>query len=400
MKSVKFNSVVTVALLFFILIPVNRTGAIPAFARKYQISCQVCHSPAPNLKPFGNEFAGSGYRMTEFESPRYFIQTGDEKLSLLRELPLAIRIDGVGTYNFGKSKAIDFATLSGVKLLSGGEISDKLSYYMYFFMSEGGEIVGVEDAFLTYSDLFGTGLNISAGQFQVCDPFYKRELRLTLEDIAILKAVPGQSTASLTYDRGVMLDYAIPKLNTSLVAEFVNGNGLSIGGEEFIFDKDTYKNIMGIISQPLGKFVNIGFMGYSGRERMFSGLSYYYSNVRLFGPILKLDFDQHLMVNAQYIRRMDSQVNGDGPADFLDDVVTQGGYVEAIYAPKGDMSKFYLTGLLNKVESDFSSLDYMSATLNFSYVLRRNVRLITEYTWLDSEEGKYGRLSCGFMAAF
>ncbi len=390
----------TIVLIITSIIIPPQISAIPAFARKYQISCQVCHSPAPNLKPFGDDFAGNGYRMTEYESPRYFIPTGDDKLSLLRELPVAIRLDGAVTYNFGKNKTADFATLSGVKLLSGGELSDKLSYYMYFFMSEGGEIVGVEDAFLTYSDLFGSGINISAGQFQLCDPFYKRELRLTIEDLAILTAVPGQSTASLTYDRGLMIDYSIPRLNTTLVGEVSNGNGLSIGGEEFIFDKDSYKNLTGILLQPLGKYISLGFMGYAGRERNFSGLNNYYSDVRLFGPILNLDFDQHFMVNVQYIRRMDSQVFDVDAVAFINDNVTQGGYLEARYAPKGDMSKYYITGLLNWVESDYDPLNYKSATLNFSYVLRRNVRLLAEYTYVDADEGKYGKLSCGFMAAF
>ncbi len=390
----------TVVLLVVVFVFQDETSAIPAFARKYQISCQVCHSPVPNLKPFGNQFADNGYRLTEYESPRYFIETGDDKLSLLRELPVAIRLDGIATYNFGQNKSIDFATLSGVKLLSGGELSKKLSYYMYFFMSEGGEIVGIEDAFLTYSDLFGAGLNISVGQFQLCDPFYKRELRLTLEDLAILKAVPGQSTASLTYDRGLMLNYAIPVINTGIVAEISNGNGLSIGGEEFIFDKDSYKNVLGYISQPVGSAVNIGFMGYFGKERMFSGVQYYTSDIIMFGPVLKLDFNQHLMINTQYIRRMDSQVYDSDAASLSPDNITQGGYFEAIFAPKADMSKFYLTCLLNIVESDYSVLDYKSATLNLSYVLRRNIRMLGEYTYLDSEEGKYGRLSCGFVAAF
>ena len=400
MKRDKLLIPLTVFLLFSILFSSSDTQAIPAFARKYQISCQVCHSPAPVLKPFGEEFAANGYRMTEFESPRYYIEAGDDKLSLLRELPLAIRLDGAVTYNFGKDRTIDFATLSGVKLLSGGEISDKLSYYMYFFMSEGGEIVGVEDAFLTYRDLFGSGLNISAGQFQLCDPFYKRELRLTLEDLAILKAMPGQSTASLTYDRGVMFDYSLPGINTSLVAEISNGNGLSIGGEAFLFDKDSFKNFTGIISQPLGKSVNIGFLGYAGRERLFSGISYYYSDIRLFGPILKLDFDQYFMVNIQYIKRMDSAVFDEEADAYIIDNITQGGYIEARYAPKGDMSKLYITGLLNQVDSDYALLNYKSATVNLSYVLRRNVRLITEFTYLDGEDGKYGKLGCGFMAAF
>jgi len=395
------NKLFRIIIPFFALMIVlpQTINAIPAFARKYQVSCQVCHSPAPHLKPFGNDFAGAGYRLTEYESPRYFIPTGDEKLSLLREVPLAIRIDGVGTYNFGHSKTVDFATLSGVKLLSGGELSDKLSYYMYFFMSEGGDIVGVEDAFLTYSDLFGSGLNISVGQFQTCDPYYKRELRLTLEDLAILKAVPGQSTASLTYDRGVILDYSVPKLSTNIVAEIINGNGLSTGGEEFLFDKDTYKNITGMISQPIVKGLKIGVMGYFGKERMYEGTNPYYSNVNIFGPIINLDFDQHLMINAQYIRRMDSNVYDEEALLFSNDVVTQGGYLEAIYAPKGDMSKLYLTGLLNWVDSDYNQLNYKSATASLSYVLRRNVRLVSEYTYLKGEE-EYGKFSLGFVAAF
>jgi hypothetical protein len=384
--------------ILILMLP-EHSRAIPAFARKYQISCQVCHSPAPHLKPFGEEFAGNGFRLTEYESPRYYIQAGDEQLSLLREIPFAIRLEGFGTYNFGHNKTADFGTLSGVKLLSGGELSDKLSYYMYFFMSEGGEIVGLEDAFLTYSDLFGTGINISAGQFQVCDPFYKRELRLTLEDLAILTSVPGQSTAALTYDRGIIADYSIPKLNTDIVVEVVNGNGLSIGGEEFVFDKDSYKNVMGVINQPLGKALSIGFMGYKARERMIENMSYYYSDVRMFGPILKLDFNQRLMINMQYIKRTDSEVYDEDAMDLIGSVDTQGAYLEAIYAPKGDMSKSYLTGLLNWVDSDYEPLNYKSATLNYAYLLRRNVRLVSELTWLEQEE-KYARFSLGFVAAF
>ena len=128
--------------------------------------------------------------------------------------------------------------------------------------------------------------------------------------------------------------------------------------------------------------------------------SYYFSDVRLFGPILNLDFDQHFMVNVQYVKRMDSQVYDVEAAAYIDDNLTQGGYLEARYAPKGDMSKFYITSLLNWVESDYDPLNYKSATLNLSYVLRRNVRLLAEYSYVDSEEGKYGKLSCGFMAAF
>ena len=206
--------------------PSQTSKAIPAFARKYQISCQVCHSPVARLKPFGETFAGDGYRLTQYESPRYFIQTGDDKLSLLRELPLAVRVDGMVSTDFGRTGKVDFGTPLILKFMSGGELSEKLSYYFYFLMSEAGEMVGIEDAFLMYHDLLGTGVNITIGQFQVCDPMYKRELRLTLEDTRILTTAPGNSGELLTYDRGIMFDYEIPKLKTQFVAEILNGNGI------------------------------------------------------------------------------------------------------------------------------------------------------------------------------
>ena len=153
------------------LLSINNSDAIPAFARKYQISCQVCHSPAmPRLKAFGDEFAGNGFRMTEYESPRHFIETGDDRLSLFRELPVAIRIDGYGTYNFADQEKTDIAAPFVMKILSGGEISDKLSYYFYFLFSERGEIAGLEDALLVYTDFLGTGINLTLGQFAVSDP--------------------------------------------------------------------------------------------------------------------------------------------------------------------------------------------------------------------------------------
>jgi len=152
-------------LAILLMIPMRSVNSMPAFARKYQISCQVCHSPIPRLKPFGEEFAGNGFRMTEFESPRYFIPAGDDRLSLLRELPLAIRFDGLATLNFGNKKAFDLGTPFGLKIISGGELTDHLSYYFYFYLNERGEISGVEDALLIYNNLFGSGINVSLGQW-------------------------------------------------------------------------------------------------------------------------------------------------------------------------------------------------------------------------------------------
>src|SRR3546814_13507529 len=47
---------------------------------------------------------------------------------------------------------------------------------------ERGEVAGLEDAYLQFNDVLGSGVDVIAGQFQVSDPLFKRELRLEYED--------------------------------------------------------------------------------------------------------------------------------------------------------------------------------------------------------------------------
>jgi len=394
-----FYSVTIIAIFLGSMLPEKRCNAIPAFARKYQISCQVCHAPAmPRLKGFGEEFANNGFRLKEYESPRYFVPTGDDRLSLFRELPLAFRLDGFASYNFNKEEKTDFASPFILKILSGGELSDKLSYYFYFLMNEKGSIVGVEDAFLMYSNLFKTGVNFFIGQFQASDPLFKSELRYTLEPYKIYGAAPGSSTVSLKYERGIMLEKAFSS-GTSLLAEVVNGSGLGEAGENNVFDKDKHKNVMLRFSQSLGKKISIGAFGYVGKEDLADTIGLFTSKMTMFGPDLKINFDDKFIFNVQYLTRTDSDVFIELDGSKHKDVKTQGGFGEVIYSPKGDMSKWYLMGLFNWVDSDLKTLDYKAITLHAGYLVRRNFRFITEYTWQFSGNS-YGKINAGFVAAF
>ncbi|NNK47612.1 MAG: hypothetical protein HKP01_01925, partial [Gemmatimonadetes bacterium] len=163
---------------------------IPAFARKYGFSCSVCHAPMPRLTEFGNTFAGNGFQISSQEEPRDTIDTGDPLLRLMKDVPLAIRFDGYAQANtLGDSDAVsnDLSFPWGIKLLSGGPIANNVSYYIYFFLSERGEIAGLEDAYLQFTDVWSSGVSIMAGQFQVSDPMFKRELRLTFEDYMLYR---------------------------------------------------------------------------------------------------------------------------------------------------------------------------------------------------------------------
>ncbi len=399
MKSFKYSKFALIPVILFFLFPARHVDAIPAFARKYQISCQVCHSPAlPRLKPFGDEFAGNGFRLTEYESPRYFIQTGDDKLSLFRELPLAIRMDGFASYNFGNQGTSDFGAPFVLKILSGGEISDKLSYYFYFLFNERGSVAGVEDAFVMYHDFLGSGMNFYVGQFQVSDPLFKGELRYTLEPYKIYSAAPGSSSIDLKYDRGIIFEKDF-KTGTTLVGEIVNGCGIGEANDLYLFDKDKYKNFMLRINQSISKYISIGIFGYTGKEVVSGPFSVTDSEIKMFGPDLTIDIDEKLIINAQYVRRIDSRVFMGTPSTVENDVMTSGVFTEIIYAPKGDMSKWYLTGLFNWVESDYDDLDYTSATLHAGYLLRRNMRVVGEFTQVTNPVS-YGKVNVGIITAF
>ena len=401
MKNYSHIKLAFLTLTIYLFFPANYAEAIPAFARKYQISCQVCHSPAmPRLKGFGEEFAGNGFRLTEYESPRHFIETGDDRLSLFREVPLAFRIDGFVSYNFDNAGASDLAAPFVLKILSGGELSNKLSYYFYFLLNERGRIAGVEDAFLMYHDFLGTGINLYAGQFQVSDPLFKGELRFTLEPYKIYGASPGNSTANLKYDKGILFEKDF-STGTGIVGEIVNGAGIEETEGGYLFDKDKYKNFMFKIFQSIGDKITVGFFGYTGKEVVNDGLPVVTtSEVRMFGPDITIDFEERVIINLQYIKRTDSRVFiGGMPALYQSDVKTNGGFAEIIVSPRGDMSNWYLTGLFNWVESDYTPLDYTSATLHAGYMLRRNLRVVGEYTHQFSGVS-HGRVSAGFITAF
>ena len=243
----------------------------PAFARKYGYSCEVCHAPVPRLKAFGEEFMDNGYRIPDKEPPRATVDTGDRDPSppartaaghALRRLFVVL----------SRTRAVksDFQTPVAMKILSGGNISEHISYYTYFLMTEDSKIVGLEDTYLYFHDLFGTPLSFSFGQFRVTDPIKPAETRLTFENYTIYKFRVGASKINLSYDRGIMAGYGT-NFGMDFVLEVVNGNGIE---EQDIFDSDKYKSFVYRAAQSFWKDnIRIGVLGYTGKEDGEGGLT-------------------------------------------------------------------------------------------------------------------------------
>lgn len=364
-------------------------SAIPAFARKYDMTCMTCHAPIPKLKAYGEEFAGNGFQLADKEAPRFLRETGDDELLLMRELPLALRLEGYGRWQPQDAGRSDFETPYLLKLLSGGLIARDVSYYFYFFFGERGEVAGLEDAFIMFNNVFHSDLDVVVGQFQVSDPLFKRELRLTLEDYQVYRTKPGRSAVNLTYDRGVMLSYGLPT-GTDLTLEVLNGSGIGAMDATRSFDTDRYKNLALRISQDLVDGIRIGGFGYYGKEAEGDAVN----GLWIAGPDLTLS-TEYLELNCQYLERRDDDP---GFVFALNETRSRGAMAELIITPDGDKSPWYGAALYNWVETGPGLFKYHTATGHLSYMLARNFRLLGEYTY--DFELKANRVSVGFVSAF
>ena len=373
------------------LVLATSAEAIPAFARKYQFSCSTCHAPVPRLKPFGEAFAARGFRLEDpsQEPVRATYDTGDPTLRLMRELPLAFRLDGYGSWKQDAPARTDAEWPWAFKILSGGQIHERISYYMYFIVEKGG-VQGLEDAWLQFSLPLKTPINVTAGQFQLCDPLFKREARLERFDYDIFSTRVGASPIALTYDRGLIAAWSFPG-GIESVFQVVNGNGIR-EAEGDNFDEDGLKNVSLRLARTFKGKVRLGAFSYWGRTNAVAGdnRTYY------IGPDAVVSFSDRVQLNLQYLERRD-----DNPlflAAHGDSWITRGGFAELVFLPDGADGKHSLAALYNKVDSDDPGARRESVSATFGYLLARNVRGIVDVG--RDVERRAARISIGVMSAF
>ena len=261
----------------------NTADAMPAFAREYGVSCNVCHAAYPRLNEFGNRFAGDmNYRMANWRD--HTVATGDDTLALPKTLPLAARMQAFVQARDAESidpisgevvadSSLDFQAPYLLKLLSSAALSDNISYYFYMIFAEKGantEVI-VEDAWFSHGDLFSSGVSLQLGQFQVSDLMFPREIRMTFQDFMAYRF------AGITYDRGVLFGRGFGPVDASL--GFVNGNGIKQNFNinspgyrrpDHLFDNDTGKSVFGRLGTDVGP-ASLGLFGLFGEQRNASG---------------------------------------------------------------------------------------------------------------------------------
>lgn len=380
-------------------------AAIPAFARKYRVSCTLCHSAPPKLNQFGENFAANGFQLAPGAAPVDTIDTGDPLLQLPANLPLAIRMDAFTQLRSNvpdRANRFDLQTPWNIKLLSGGNIASGVSYYLYFFLGERGEVAGLEDAFLQFTDVAHSGVDLVVGQFQLSDPVFKRELRLPIEDYQLYRVRVGEASPNLTYERGLLASYS-PWTGADLTAGLTNGAGLDPASDAGVFDTDNLKNYLGRFSQSLGA-LRVGAFAYYAQQEKPDAVD----QIMVWGPDATLTLGTAGELNAQFLRRTDDDPFFLGE-DVADSKTVDAALAELVLWPQGQAGRLFLTGIFNWVSADeplFSLgmgeeelLDkYTYGAAGAHWLLRRNLRLTGEAGY--DFERKGARFTAGITAAF
>lgn len=140
----------------------------------------------------------------------------------------------------------------------------------------------------------------------------------------------------------------------------------------------------------------MGGFGYFGKNIDQSWVRKVENELYYVGADGTLDIGEHLQINGQILYRKDDNPYFKVTSPF--EVETGGGLVEVIWAVNGEMGRPFVTFLYNNVDSELNWLDYRTETLSFSYLLRRNLRLLAEATF--NEEQESWRLVTGMVSAF
>ena len=199
--------VVIISILTGVVQDVRDAQAIPAFARKYDFACNVCHVPGfPKLNDFGNVFRDQGYQLgTDGDLPTFeALGKGFWPVSFRTTVGYQVanlRVDGqtLATSGFG---------FTGLDILSFGTLARNLSFGIVYTpgLKEAGFGTGtsltdnnLESAFVRVMNLErfvgGAGntywANLKVGKFELDLPFSEKRAPTLNTPFVMYHYTPG-----------------------------------------------------------------------------------------------------------------------------------------------------------------------------------------------------------------
>ena len=222
------------------------SGAVPAFARKYETSCITCHEAFPKLNAVGEAFRLDGYKFVDDELyvKEEPVEMGDEAYKRLWPknavwpadipglLPLSIKVTSQYEMDIGGTKDArsQFVFPNELKLLGAGRFGENISFFAEIVYSqgesgghghsdaEGGVSTSVE-AWLQFEDLF---------RFE--NKFNLRVGTVGMQEFGLFNA---RDHDRLSINPYLYLSWSMPSPDDHLVPEILGGSG-EVEGNDFM----------------------------------------------------------------------------------------------------------------------------------------------------------------------
>jgi len=370
-----------------------------------------------------------GQQLQDAELEGSTLDAGDDQLALPDTVPIAFRLQGFVQARDGEAVDVvkgttttaktDFQAPYLIKMLSSAPLSEQITYYFYAIFAEkggNGEVI-VEDAWFSYGDLFGSGISMMLGQFQVSDLMFPRETRLTFQDYMAFRM------AGITYERGALFTTSLGPVDIGL--GLVNGNGITENvtinspgyrRPDHLFDNDNGKAVFGRVGANLGP-VSAGLFYYNGSQKNATDPAGTVpgtidTDKQVAGLDISGDFGGELYWFGQVLwNEWDGFIDPDTKYRWI------GGFAGVDYVPGNSWSYSLLynyadNGDFDNTDTVYEGIAINSLTLNASYYFMRNVKGVIEanadFLPKESKSGTYftGHLTnenyilLGFDAAF
>jgi hypothetical protein len=290
--------------------------AIPVFAHRYGLTCQVCHTEVPHLTKFGQAFLANGYRMRGLRARPAF--------------PLAVRVET--TYSSSEQNDDTTAPLpktivDEIEVLAGGSIGSRVSYWGEQYFVDGGEIGSTRDLWVAdrlTPDGARTPVLLRGGQFTLPLPLDPETFRETTTAYAVWSLQAGINPFDFfTPKIGAELEIGDSSRAVGVTASVLKGHdfqsGLPTSGVDTML---TLERVYGNFSLNAYRYDGTrALVGYGfNNTQFFTGVNdHFWRNGFAAGYVTPTT-----EINAVY------QIGNDTAADvYGDPLVTSGGFVQA-----------------------------------------------------------------------
>lgn len=308
--------------VLFMLMTSKDTGAIPAFARKYEAPCTLCHSTWPRLNDFGFKYLLNGYQMPDSEDG-----AEEGKIKVAEDLtldspasfpPISIRLEGssylsrttntyitpstgAGSGENGQSGGLFSGGEMAGNILGGGTLAKNVSYW--FDIPQGSSPDNAtkritQAMFLGFHNIGGAGIvNIKFGSLlnSDLDAVHKTRHVISGKDATPMPmGWRGNSTGRAgSNDLGVSI-YGRPNLG-HIIYDFIISQG---NNGETDDDNDGNLAYAGMlrgdiksVSASVRYFANSqGFGGKAGKQTYSNDVNEWVFGVRYASTLFDIDF--------------------------------------------------------------------------------------------------------------